>query len=616
MPPKRRMQAQARTPEERMREPAEERMREPVYDQETMDADAAAFDRALGIGADSHEDTEGGAGTGLIPPGIMPRPLNNDRDEGYSPLDTMPANVDLLVGALSDRLEQQERQTSALQATLADLVRLLGARAHEEAPSRAPEVPEAGGAPLLHGGSSGFSSTEEEEFQLRRRPQEEMRETQLERELAQEREKNRQLAELVAGMRAEPRGSVEQLTGEQTDLLSEFSFLAGTGSRRRLEVPASVIKQRAHASTDTKATNKADTKLVDLKTVKKFTPEVARVMGFRQWYEDNLEREFGLMNPNEATCIMYLRTYVEEGMYTTLQSTLKADIANLGVWLDRLASLYPDKEFVSTYVTELGQIVQKRDEFVTLYLTRLAGTWNKAHPKRAPISDSEFVEVFVKGLAKKLREAVGKAGAHQSLVWALSVARQREKVRGVVQDLNAVAKKTERGDKKTPCKYFEKGDCRRGNQCKFLHQKAKVNKVGAKTQAATASQTGVNPSLPPPPTSWQGAYVNIAPADKWKCTLRECAGVQPHMYVDCVAPSRICKKCGKGGHHEARCPQERCNACGRRGIAWWMCCKRRGEDRDRENGRRGEERGARGGRGGRGGGRGGKVGAGAGNGSG
>ena len=56
--------------------------------------------------------------------------------------------LDLLVGVLSDRLEQQERQTSALQATLADLVRLLGARGHEEAPARAPKLPEAGGAPL------------------------------------------------------------------------------------------------------------------------------------------------------------------------------------------------------------------------------------------------------------------------------------------------------------------------------------------------------------------------------------------------------------------------------------------------------------------------------------
>ncbi len=79
MPPKRRVQAPAHMPEERMREAA--------FDQETMDADAASFDRALGIGADSHEDTEGGAGTGPIPPGIMPRPLNNDRDEGDPPLD-------------------------------------------------------------------------------------------------------------------------------------------------------------------------------------------------------------------------------------------------------------------------------------------------------------------------------------------------------------------------------------------------------------------------------------------------------------------------------------------------------------------------------------------------
>ena len=610
----------------------EEGQREPIYDEQVMAQAERDLDMALGIGVGvADQSQEEGTNTDHDPPGTPLRPLSSSRDEDVSPEGAGPPETDLLVGSLSDRLEQQELQMDALRGTIGDLVRIMQTRFGSEAPdreqrARGPVEPEAGRAPLLHGGSSGFPS-DDTQFALRRRSAEEMEREELRRELQAERERSEQLAAQLAALRRDVRpGVAEQMTGEQADLLREFSFLAGTGQRRKLDVPQSVTKQRARATTDPKTSNKADAKLADLKSVRKFTPDLARVMGFSQWYEDNLEREFGLMNPNEATCIMYLRAYVEESMYTTLQSTMKSDIANLNVWLNGMASLYPDKEFVSTYVAELGSTVQKRDEIVTLYLTRLAGVWNKAHPKRAPIMDSEFVEVFVKGMTKKLRDAVGKAGAHQSLVKAVSVARTKEKELWTVRDLNEVAKgaadkKVDK--KKTPCRYFAEGNCRKGDKCSFLHSKTKVNRVAGGARAATQGNQGGQGGIPPTQpwgqaqangAGWWGAQVNAVPGDRWRCTLLQCATVPPHMYVDCVAPGRICKKCKRGGHHEARCPQERCESCGKRGIAWWLCCKRREEvDHDRERDRRGEERGARGGRGG---GRGGRGGARSGNGTG
>jgi hypothetical protein len=347
-------------------------------------------------------------------------------------------------------------------------------------------------------------------------------------------------------------------------------------------VPASVTKQRL--GNQTKNADKADNKLADLK-IRKFTVDMAKIMGFSQWYEDNLEDEFRLRGPNEATCILYLRAYVDEGMYKTLQGTMKEGIANLNVWLDRLSSLYPDKEFVSTYVKQLGETTQKKEELVSMYLTRLGGVWNKAHPRRAPIRDHEFVEVFVKGLDGKLRKEVGKYGDHKELTRALKRARETEKSLWTVRSLEDVAKGGKPDRSSVVCKFFAAGNCTKGAACPYKHGKAKVAKAGA--GGAAKSGAAQPPGLPPPPPGqvWMpqgpmpppwGGHINMirAPGAYW-CTLRECMGKPPHQYVDCRAGSRECRKCGKKGHHQARCPEERCEKCLKKGIATWFCCGRR-----------------------------------------
>jgi hypothetical protein len=280
-------------------------------------------------------------------------------------------------------------------------------------------------------------------------------------------------------------------------------------------------------------------------------------------------------------------------------------ISNLNVWLDRLTSLYPDKEFISTYVQQLTKTTQHKDERVSMYLTRLGEVWNKAHPRRAPIRDSEFVELFVKGLSPKLRKEVGKKGDHKELLGALNTARETERVQWRVKSLEDVAKQDNNKDKKSVvCRFFAKGDCKKGATCPYKHEKANVGRV-----------KGAAPPAPPPPIPWtRPGYVPLTQPwgqinpivaarvpGNYACTLVECIGKPPHQYVDCKAGSRECKKCKGRGHHQARCPNERCESCGKRGVATWLCCGRiREGESDRERDRTEEERGARGrGRGGK-----------------
>jgi len=106
-------------------------------------------DVGVGVADQSQEES-----TDDDPPGTPLRPLSSSGDEDVPPAGAGPLEMDLLMGSLSDRLEQQELQMGALRGTLGDLVRIMEARFGSEAPdqeqrARGPAEPEAGRAPLL-----------------------------------------------------------------------------------------------------------------------------------------------------------------------------------------------------------------------------------------------------------------------------------------------------------------------------------------------------------------------------------------------------------------------------------------------------------------------------------
>jgi hypothetical protein len=326
------------------------------------------------------------------------------------------------------------------------------------------------------------------------------------------------------------------------------------------------------------------------RNIKPYTTLMTRTKSFATWYKEELHPNLVTLSVCKKDAMRWLVQLLDEDIKKMMWLRLpEEEQGDFDAWIALLSQSYKVHEDRSVFREKFRRYEQRGESFAC-YLTQMTDIWSHAYPGIDPVIDREFQYSLVRNLKKKTVSKLAEAGYEDE--WSLNrvvscIEDIEERQNGEEALLNnkrpyvtafTVAPRG-RGQLQRRGRGFggHYNNAPHGNHVSPPQEKrASVNNTSVRG-VSRGGHRGASRG------GHRGGTTRPERSDTPKrCSMIECQKDGGHLMIDCEADIRRCRICGKRNHHQARCPQIKCDTCDAQGKATYICCGNRDPNQGKE----------------------------------